>query len=207
MAKYRFEETEKKRVVELEDGEQLNIKRNNPMKGLYEDFFVVNQKFLKYVISRNLTGRQSKVLFYLLSEMEQQNKIVTNGRLIGEALNIRQSHVLDELRKLEEYGIIFRKKLGMYQTEIGLNYDSVEYDMVSPLLGYKGASNSKQIEEHKGKIQALTPYAEIEELKENKVDIVDKKTGEVLYSEKMKVKQLDLVEEAEKFEKKQKGED
>lgn len=200
MAKYRLEETERKRIIELEDGEHLNIKRNNPMRGLYEDFFILNQKFLKYVIARNLTGRQSKILFYLLSEMQQQNKIVTNGRIIGEALTIHQSHVLNDLKVLEDYGIIFRHKLGMYQTEIGLNYDAIEHDMVSPLFGYKGASNSKQIQDHRDKINALTPYAEVQQLKEGKTDFVDKKTGEVLFSEKKTFKQLDLEEEIKRFE-------
>lgn len=202
MAKYRFEETERKRVVELEDGEHLNIKRNNPLKGLYEDYFIINQKFLKYVIARDLTGRQSKILFYLLSEMEHKNKIVTNGRIIGEALGITQNNILNDLKVLEIYGIIFRQKLGMYQTEIGLNYDLVEHDMVNPLMGYKGSANSKYIQEHKEKIKGLTPYAEIEQLKEGKIDITDRATGEVLYSEKkqMVFKQLDLEEEAKKFE-------
>lgn len=204
MAKYRIEETEerKTRIVELEDGEHLNIKRNNPLKGLYQDYFIINQKFLKYVIARDLTGRQSKILFYLLSEMEHKNKIVTNGRIIGECLNIKQTHVLNDLKVLEVYGIIFRQKLGMYQTEIGLNYDLVEHDMVNPLMGYKGSANSKYIQEHRVKIQGLTPYAEIAQLKEGKTDFVDKATGEVLYSEKKKpaYKQLDMEEEIKKFE-------
>lgn len=202
MAKYRFEETERKRVVELEDGEHLNIKRNNPLKGLYQDYFIINQRFLKYVIARDLTGRQSKILFYLLSEMANKNRIVTNGRIIGENLGIEQSNILKDLKVLEVYGIIFRQKLGMYQTEIGLNYELVEHDMVNPLMGYKGSANSKFIQEHKEKIQGLTPYATIDQLKEGKVDIVDKTTGEVLYSEKRKTtyKQLDLEEEIKKFE-------
>lgn len=207
MAKYKFEET--RRVVELDEGEYLSIGRLNPLRGLYEDFFIINQKFLKYIVLKNLTGRQSKILFYLLSEMKQDNRIITNGRIIAEALNIQHTNVLKDIKILEDYKIIYRRKLGMWQTEIGINYDVIEHDIVNPMLGYKGPANTEKIAAHKTKIDALTPFGISKNLKEGIRQYYDKETGEVFHTDKIPRRYMEELPEdikpIENFEKSKKS--
>lgn len=127
--------------------------KKNHMRNMYEDFFTLNQEFLSYVVSCNLTKTEYKMLFFMMAEMDMDNKVLVNNDYLIQKLNATKMTVINAIKKLVERKIIVRQKIGTQKYEI-----EVKYDMLNPLIGFKNKASKKNVTAHKNLMQQETPY-------------------------------------------------
>lgn len=152
------------------------IIKNNHLRGLFSDYSVINQEFFNYVISCNLTGRQSKILFFILASVDLENRVILNNEVISKVLNINPTNVSREVNFLTEKKIILKKKARNHTYQLSINYD-----MVNPNFIFKNKATKENIKQHKALMEQEKPYIKQENLF-GEIDMLNPNTGEVFYT-------------------------
>jgi predicted transcriptional regulator len=167
------------------DGEEIgdyqpNLKKSNPLRQgkIYEDFCVLNQEFLKYILHCDITKNEYKILLFLLSYMDRDNKIIIDSEMIEYHLKIGASNVNKYVKTLENKKIIYKRNLGYRKgNEVLLNFD-----IISPHMAYKNPNKQEKVTEHKQLMNAKqVPYQKQTNMFGD-VDLVDPDTGEVIHN-------------------------
>jgi predicted transcriptional regulator len=172
-------ETETTRKVEMEipkneaENVQASLLKVNHARGLYEDFFTLNQQFMLYVLSIGLKGKEWEVFVWFLARMDYGNKILINQELIVNELNISQSQASKALRKLRENKIILETKYNVAKYEVSFNYD-----VLNPVAAFKGKASKQNIANHKALIEQESPYQKHYNIEGN-IDLINGITGEI----------------------------
>ena len=168
------------------DGEQAEthdvvpLPKNHLKQGkIYNDFCILNQEFLKYIISCNLTKNEYKILMFLLSYMDKENRIIIDAEMIEYNLNIGSSNVNKYISKLEDKKIIYKRNLGYRKgAEVLLNFD-----IISPHMAFKNKNNFSNVNEHKKLMNSDVPYIRQKNMLTGATDLINPNTGEVFYEE------------------------
>ena len=168
---------------EGEDAENFDLipKPKNHLKQgkIYDDFCILNQEFLKYIMSCKLTKNEYNILFFLLSYMDKENKIIIDAEMIEYNLGISSSNVNKYIKKLQNYKIIYKRNLGYRKgAEVLLNFD-----IISPHMAFKNRNNFDNVQKHKRIMQNDIPYHRQQNLLTGGLDLINPETGEVFHSE------------------------
>lgn len=137
---------------ELDDTTAVLMKRNH-QRGLYDDFFTLNQDFLSYVLTIGLSGKDWEVFVFFMSVMDYGNKILMNQETVMRNTGLSQSQVSRALTKLKKNKVILEKKLNTAKYEISFNYD-----IINPQMAFKGKATKERVKEHKALIEQESPY-------------------------------------------------
>lgn len=176
-------ETERKVEFEIPQEEAENVTagllKTNHLKGMYYNYCILNQEFLTYVVSCNLTAAQSKLLFFLMSEMDKENKVLLNNDLLMKKLNSGEKTIITAIKKLQDLKIIVRQKLGVQRYEYQINYD-----ILNPQLAFKNKASRENVMKHKGLISEQSPYIRQINIY-NEVELINSNTGEVFETQKL----------------------
>lgn len=182
-AKIRLKETEKSRSIEFEipneESQEITagLIKNNHLRGLYSDYCILNQEFLKYVVSAKLTVTQLNMFILLLSEMDKENKILLNNATLMSKLRASEKTIIESIKALVKKRIIIKQKLGVGKYEIQINYD-----ILNPLLAFKNKASKQNVLDHKKLIQQETPYIR-QYNTSGGIDLVNPDTGEIFLTE------------------------
>ena len=152
------------------------VLKNNHLRNLYSNFCIVNQEFLSYVISCNLSQAQYKLLIFLISEMDKENRIFINNQILMEKLSISEKTAIDAVKKLTQKKIIVRQKLGVGNYELQINYD-----ILNPQFLFKNKATRENVKTHRGMIEHLTPYIK-QKNTNGGIDLIDTDSGELFHS-------------------------
>lgn len=170
-------ETERKIEFEIPENERENVTAGlikiNHQKGLYDEFFTLNQQFLSYVLTLDFTKKDWEIFIWLMSVMDYGNKILLNQDLIIKYTGISQSQVSKTLSKLRKHRIIIENKLDVGKYEVGFNYD-----ILSPKMAFKGKATKENIKKHKNLMNETSPYHKIMNIYGD-WDLVNSETGEI----------------------------
>jgi predicted transcriptional regulator len=160
--------------------ETIAVPKNHLRQGkIYDSFCIINQEFLKYILSCKLTKNEYMILMFLLSYMDKQNRIIIDAQMIEYNLNISASNVNKYISRLEEKKIIYKRNLGYRKgAEVLLNFD-----IISPHMAFKNKNNFDNVSEHKKLMNSDLPYIRQKNLLTGAVDLVHPTTGEVFYEE------------------------
>lgn len=178
-SKMTLTETETTRKVEIEipkneaENVQAALLKKNHARGLYEDFFTLNQQFMLYVLSIGLRGKEWEVFVWFLARMDYGNKILINQEIIMKQLNLNQSQVSKALKKLRESKVILETKYNIAKYEVSFNYD-----ILNPVAAFKGKASKENIENHKALVKQETPYQKHYNIDGN-IDLINGITGQV----------------------------
>jgi len=86
-------------------------------------FFLMNKSFPTFLLEKNYSGLNYRVLFALLSKIDFNNRIKTFRQIeLAEELNSKQSNISRALKKLEEDEIIEKKEHDYYFTDRFIKY-------------------------------------------------------------------------------------
>lgn len=143
---------------------------------LYNDFATVNLEFFRWLSMQKLTARKCRILHYLFSKMNFDNRVIITNKEIQEELKIYKTNLSNDLKDLIEKGILLRSKVGIKSYEVRLNLDSI---YINQQAIYKGKRSSQNIKSHKELIERNSPYYLQPDLFGG-ASIVDKKTGEMI---------------------------
>jgi hypothetical protein len=175
-------ETSRKVEFDIPNYEAENVTagllKNNHLRGLFDNHCVLNLDFLKYVLSCKLTGAQSRVFHFFLSEMDKDNKILMANELIIRRLKMTEKTAIQSVQKLIEYKIILKQKLDRERYVIDLNYD-----MLNPQLAFKNKASRENVLKHKKLINQEAPYVK-QTTTDGMIDYMNPNTGEIFHSEK-----------------------
>jgi hypothetical protein len=177
-------QTETSKTVEfsIPNDESENITagllKNNHFKGLYSDYCILNQVFLKYIVSSHLTAVQMKMIFLIMSEMDKENKVLLNNDLFIKKLNSTKKSIIEAEKKLVSLKVIVKQKLDVQKYEYQINYD-----ILNPQFAFKNKGTKENIEKHKVLITQETPYIKQYNI-EGDIDLVNSNTGEVFDTQK-----------------------
>jgi hypothetical protein len=177
-------QTETSKTVEfsIPNDESENITagllKNNHFKGLYSDYCILNQEFLKYIVSSHLTAVQMKMIFLIMSEMDKENKVLLNNDLFIKKLNSTKKSIIEAEKKLVSLKVIVKQKLDVQKYEYQINYD-----ILNPQFAFKNKGTKENIEKHKVLITQETPYIKQYNI-EGDIDLVNSNTGEVFDTQK-----------------------
>lgn len=152
------------------------VLKNNHLRNLYSNFCIVNQEFLSYVISCNLSQAQYKLLIFLISEMDKENRIFINNQILMEKLSISEKTAIDAVKKLTQKKIIVRQKLGVGNYELQINYD-----ILNPQFLFKNKATRENVKAHRGMIEHLTPYIK-QKNTNGGIDLIDTDSGELFHT-------------------------
>ena len=152
--------------------------KNNHLKGLYSDYCIVNQEFLRYILSLKLSGIPSNVIFLFLSQMDKENKILINNQILMKTLNVSEPSVIKALKTLEEKKVIIKVKYAMSKYQYEINYDCI-----NPQFAFKNKSTRENVIKHKALITQETPYIKQYNI-DGDVDLINSSTGEVFDTQK-----------------------
>lgn len=159
------------------ENDALLLPKNHLKQGkMYDDFCILNQEFLKYIISLKLSVSEYRILMFLLSYMDKQNKIIIDAEMIEYHLGINATNVNKYIKKLEKHKIIYKRNLGYRKgAEVLLNFD-----VISPHMAFKNKGSFENVSEHKSLMRKDTPY--IKQLNLNgDLDFINPDTGEVFH--------------------------
>jgi hypothetical protein len=177
-------QTETSKTVEfsIPNDESENITagllKNNHFKGLYSDYCILNQEFLKYIVSSHLTAVQMKMIFLIMSEMDKENKVLLNNDLFIKKLNSTKKSIIEAEKKLVSLKVIVKQNLDVQKYEYQINYD-----ILNPQFAFKNKGTKENIEKHKVLITQETPYIKQYNI-EGDIDLVNSNTGEVFDTQK-----------------------
>lgn len=184
-SKMKVTATETQRKVEFEipqeeaDNVTAGLLKTNHLRGLYNNYCILNQEFLTYVVSCGLTAIQSRLLFFLMAEMDKENKVLLNNDLLTKRLGATERSVITATKKLQELKIIVRQKLDVQRYEYQINYD-----ILNPQLAFKDKSSKENVNRHKALIKEQTPYIRQVNIY-NEVELINSDTGEVFETQKL----------------------
>jgi DNA-binding MarR family transcriptional regulator len=86
-------------------------------------FFLMNKSFPTFLLEKNYTGLNYRVLFALLSKIDFNNRIKTFRQTeLAEELKSKQSNISRALKQLEEDEIIEKKQHDYYFTDQFIKY-------------------------------------------------------------------------------------
>ena len=174
----RFEGDEDAKEHQLFVGQKNHLRQGK----LYENFCVLNQDFLKYIMSINLTKRDYQILMFLLANMDFENKIIIDAEMIEYNLGVNRTHVNKYIRKLADLGIIKKRNLGYKNgTEVSLNFNTM-----SPHMAFKNKNNKENVSTHQQLMAIDHPYIKQQNVFTNQIDYVNADTGEVFHTETKK---------------------
>jgi predicted transcriptional regulator len=153
------------------------VPKNHLKQGkLYIDFCVLNQEFLRYVMSLKLTASEYRILMFLLSYMDQKNRIIIDAEMIEYHLEINQTNVNKYIKKLEKYKIIYKRNLGYRKgAEVLINFD-----VITPHMAYKDKNTHENVSHHKELMRRDLPYVRQCNINGD-VDFINPDTGEVFH--------------------------
>lgn len=178
-AKLSLEQTETTRKITIdipnEETEKITagIIKQNHLRGLYSDYCILNQEFLSYVLSCNLSQAQYKLFIYFISQMDRENKVLINNQLLINKFKLSEPTVISSLKKLVSKGIIIKQKLNVSNYEIQINYD-----ILNPALVFKDKATKENTTKHKNLMSKHLPY--IKQLNiYGGIDMINAETGEV----------------------------
>lgn len=158
------------------------IPKNHLKQGkLYDEFCILNQEFLRYIMSMNLTKNEYKILMFLLSYMDQRNRIIIDGEMIEYHLGINATHVNKYIKKLQDHKIIYKRNLGYRKGQEVL----INFDVISPHMAFKDKNNFANVSSHKDEMRKDVPY--IKQMNtEGNLDYVNPNTGEIFHTKAIK---------------------
>ena len=181
-------QTETSKTVEFsipnEEAENVTagLLKTNHLRGLYSDYCILNQEFLKYVVSSHLTAVQMKMIFLIMAEMDKENKVLLNNDLLIKRLKTTKMSVIESVKKLVFLKIIVRQKLDVSKYEYQINYD-----ILNPQMAFKDKSTKENITKHKALMSQETPYIK-QYNTGGDIDLVNIQTGEVFETVKQFIK-------------------
>ena len=177
-------ETTRRVTIDIPNNEAENVTagvlKNNHLRNLYFDFCIINQEFLSYVLSCNLSQAQYKLLVFLMSKMDKENRIFINNQILMEKLSISEKTAIEAVKKLTQKKIIVKQKIGVSNYELQINYD-----ILNPQFLFKNKATRENVEKHRGLIEHLTPYVKQKNIAGG-VDLIDSDSGEVFHSTSVK---------------------
>lgn len=162
------------------DYEGKLLKTNHLRQGkIYNDFCILNQEFLRYIMTLELTKNEYRVLMFLLSYMDKDNKIIIDAEMIEYHLGIGTTNVNKYIKRLESFRIIYKRNLGYRKgQEVLLNFD-----IISPHMAFKNANKAENVTDHKRLMSANErPYARQMNAFTNQIDFVNTETGEIFHT-------------------------
>jgi len=118
------------------------------------------------------------MLFFLISEMDKDNKVLMNNDLLMKKLSGSKKTIIEATKKLQDLKIIVRQKLDVHKYE----YEII-YDMLNPQLAFKNKSSKENVKKHKALISQETPYIKQYNTDGN-IDLINQDTGEVFQTQK-----------------------
>lgn len=154
----------------------VGVLKNNHLRNLYADFCILNQEFLSYVVACNLSKVQLNLLFFLMSEMDRENKILINNELLVKKLGATEKTIIEAIKKLTEKKIVLRQKLGVARYELQINYD-----ILNPQLAFKNKATKENVSAHKALMRQETPYIKQQNIFGD-IDLMHPNSGEVFYT-------------------------
>lgn len=165
---------------DIENLEIIPLPKNHLKQGkIYDSFCILNQEFLKYILSCKLSISEYKILMFLLSYMDKENKIIIDAQMIEYNLGIGSTNVNKYIKKLQDKKIIYKRNLGYRKgAEVLLNFD-----IISPHMAFKNKNNFENVSTHKKLMQSDLPYIRQKNLLTGATDLIDPKTGEVFHEE------------------------
>ena len=170
-------QTESSKTIEFsipnEESENVTagLLKTNHLRGLYSNYCILNQEFLKYISSLKLKPAEYRILILLMSEMDKENKILLNNTLIIRKLEMTEMTVIKAVQGLISYKIILRQKFGVSKYEYELNYD-----ILNPQFAFKNKVNRENVAKHKALITQETPYIK-QYNTEGNIDLIETKTN------------------------------
>ena len=170
----------------MQKADVVAIPKNHLKQGkMYDDFCILNQEFLKYVLSLNLTVNEYKILLFLLSYMDLENRIIIDAEMIRYNLGINKSNVNKYIKSLEKHKVIYKRNLGYTKgTEVLLNFD-----IISPHMVFKNKNNFDNVSAHKKMMFNDLPYVKQQNLLTGKIDFINKETGEIFHEKDIDLSQ------------------
>ena len=153
------------------------LPKNHLRQGkLYNDYCILNQEFLKYILSIKLTISEYRILMFLLSFMDKENKIIIDSEMIEYHLGINKTHVNKYIKKLEKHKIIYKRNLGYRKgAEVLLNFD-----VISPHMAFKNKNNHANVHQHKMLMGKDVPYIRQRNISGG-IDLINPDSGEVFF--------------------------
>jgi hypothetical protein len=160
----------------VDDYDHIPVAKNHLRQGkLYDEFCILNQEFLKYILSLKLSISEHRILLFLLSYMDMNNKIIIDSEMIEYHLGIDRTNVNKYIKKLEKAKVIYKRNLGYTKgAEILLNFD-----VISPHMAFKNKGSHDNVSGHKLLMQRDVPYVKQHNLLTGKIDLINSETGEV----------------------------
>lgn len=172
-------QTETSKTVEFsipnEEAENVTagLLKNNHLRGLYSDYCILNQEFLGYIVSLKLKPAEYRILFYIMSKMDKENKVLLNNDLFIKKLEMTEMTVIQALKRLFEFKIILRQKIDVMKYEYELNYN-----ILNPQFTFKNKGTKENIIKHKALINQETPYIKQYNTDGN-IDLINNQNGEI----------------------------
>ncbi len=165
---------------DIENHKVIPLPINHLKQGkIYDSFCILNQEFLKYILACKLTISEYKILMFLLSYMDKENKVIIDAEMIEYNLGINSSNTNKYIKKLQEKKIIYKRNLGYRKgAEVLLNFD-----IISPHLAFKNKSTFENVSEHKKLMESDLPYIKQRNLLTGTVDLIHPTTGEIFHEE------------------------
>lgn len=178
-SKIKMTQTETSKTIEFDipNDEAQNVTagllKTNHLRGLYTNYCILNQEFLKFIVSVKLKPAEYRILFLLMSEMDKENKVLLNNELIVKKLEMTEMTVIQAIKGLVFNKIIVRQKLDVMRYEYELNYD-----IINPQFVFKNKSSKENINKHKQLMEQEAPYIKQYNIDGN-IDLINKSSGEV----------------------------
>lgn len=164
---------------------EMKLNRTNHLRQgrMYHDFCILNQEFLKYILSIKLTKNEYSILLFLLSYMDSDNKIIIDAEMIEYHLGISKTNVNKYIKKLENKKVIYKRNLGYNKgQEVLLNFD-----IISPHFAFRNPNTSEKVRSHKALMNRKEiPYQRQINAFTNEIDYIDPDTGEVFHTSRKK---------------------
>ena len=149
---------------------------------LYDDFCILNQEFLKYVISCPLSAKDLKLFMFLLSNMDHDNKIIICPVIAKRQLGIHESSFNKHIKKLEDNKLIYKRNLGYNKGKEVL----INFDIINPHAVFRNKNSLDNVVAHQtamAKIEA--PYIKQINI-DNEIDLINPDTGEIFHTSSKK---------------------
>lgn len=165
---------------QAENHEVIPLAKNHLKQGkIYDSFCILNQEFLKYILSCKLTKNEYMILMFLLSYMDKENRIIIDSEMIEYNLGIGATNVNKYIKNLEKKKIIYKRNLGYRKgAEVLLNFD-----IISPHMAFKNKNNFENVQQHKKLMHSDLPYIKQKNAFTGATDLIHPNTGEIFYEE------------------------
>lgn len=170
-------------TIVVDDADEYDVyasQKNHLKQGkMYNEFCVLNQEFLKYILHVNLTKVEYDILIFLLSYMDMNNKVIIDAEMISYNLGVSQTNANKYVNKLIKQKLIYKRNLGYRKgAEVLINFD-----IISPHMAYKAKNDRENVEHHKQLMRSKEqPYVRQVNLLSNSIDYIDPATGEVFHT-------------------------